>query len=441
MNNEDKSKVTKVLKRQPVLMERFSIVRMLGEGASGAVYHVIDKVTDREVALKLLVNAAAFDEHTLARFHEEFQALSRVRHSNVTEAYDFFGFDEEIAFSMEFVDGIDLNKLRKREDLSAERVVDIVSQILIGLDALHRANIVHRDLKLENVLLGKNGAVKISDLGLMRRTDQEGLTRTGVILGTPQYMPPEYIKNSIYDNRGDVYAAGVILSELLTGERRLGKLDGMEAIQHLLKTKFKLPNLKDNPKISSHLASVIAKSMEVKPKKRFQSALEMKDALLRQGKYAVALSPELPTGNIRMGDLIPKIKSGRNGKSGRWVGATLALLVALAGVFIGRNMGFSGDEQIVSIAVPDGTYRGKAEIFGDTGKFKDITLSVRGSSRSVKSELAECYTSVGGELVDGVICDTDRYLVSVTEQRQKGFKGSILDKLQNTTHTFEVGSS
>ncbi|RME58578.1 MAG: serine/threonine protein kinase [Candidatus Dadabacteria bacterium] len=256
------------------LSSRFEYIKTLGKGAAAHVYLVKD--TERmgeKVALKVLTNKKAFDEHTVERFRREFNVSKTISHPNIVKAYDFIPFDDTIAYTMEWVDGESLAALFKKITFSIEEVEVIALQILEGLSALHKRGITHRDIKLENILLNKDGQVKISDLGLVKSLDAKKLTKTGIMLGTAHYFPPEYIKKSIYDERGDLYATGIVLYELLTGKRRLEGKAGPQALEHLIKHGFDLPKISLSGLPRKYI-KVILKATEPNLKARYQSAEE-----------------------------------------------------------------------------------------------------------------------------------------------------------------------
>jgi serine/threonine protein kinase len=148
-------------------------------------------------------------------------------------------------------------------------------QILDAIHELHSQGIVHRDLKLENILLSENGEVKVTDLGLMKRTDSHKRTRPGLILGTAQYMPPEYVKKGEFDTRGDIYALGVILLELLSRKRRLETVPDNKALEFLIKRKFIIDEQLFLG-VSEGYRKIISKATAVNPAERYQSVLELR---------------------------------------------------------------------------------------------------------------------------------------------------------------------
>lgn len=310
---------TTIINIEPAIAARFEIIRPLGEGAAGAVYLARDlNRQGSEVALKLLLNQAAFDENTMQRFCNEWEVCQSVRHPNLVEAYDLIQLSGTVGFTMEYVPGSDLGRLCRGGKLNHEEVERIFEQVLLALQELHQHGICHRDVKLENILVRNDGVVKLSDLGLMKQQTLNQLTRTGVLLGTAQYMPPEYIKESKFDNRGDIYATGIALYEVLSGKRRLHEFNGMQAMEHLLKTNFDLPlaPLQGTP---PGLLDAVVGSTKVDPRRRFQSAAEML-AVLKCRSRAVARPGASGTlrASIQICDFGGVIESQRAASRSRW---------------------------------------------------------------------------------------------------------------------------
>ncbi|NDC37653.1 MAG: serine/threonine protein kinase [Proteobacteria bacterium] len=278
---------------QPELLSRFEVVNVLGDGAAGFVYRVRDKNLDnQEVALKVLANDLAFDGATLERFLAELKVCRELRHPNLVHAFDLIEFGDTVAYTMEYVDGGSLQSIFAKQRIGLEAIDRIYEQVLDAVQILHENNVIHRDIKLENVLVGTNGVVKLSDLGLMKQVGKKGLTRPGILLGTPQYMPPEYVREGKYDRRGDIYTLGLMLYELLSWKRWLSQLQGQEVITHLLKTGFKIDR-ELWEKVPRKYIPVLSKALEVNPDARYQSALEMKQDMARIKDIAVESSIDL----------------------------------------------------------------------------------------------------------------------------------------------------
>ena len=181
---------------------------------------------------------------------------------------------------------------------------------------------------MENILVRHDGLAKIGDLGLVKRTDTKR-TATGVLLGTAQYFPPEYIRSSTYDSRGDLYATGLALWEVLSGERWLSKKNGAEAIQHLLKTKFKVPRLTDS-EIPEKYHLILECALDPNPERRFSSALEMRAAFLDPSTIKSKQAPTTSRVSSKSGPKILDSKPLMKTPETRNRAAFLAVAVAAA---------------------------------------------------------------------------------------------------------------
>lgn len=255
--------------------DRFDIVKILGKGTAGTVYHVIDRArNNKECALKVLSDKFALDEATLQRFHDELKICSRLNHANIVQAFELVEFTDRVGYTMELIRGCDLGALLHGGKLSFSEIDSLMYQLLDAISALHEIKIMHRDIKLENIILREDGVLKLSDLGLIKKMEAKRVTQPGVLLGTPQYMPPEYIKSAWFDERSDIYACGMVLYELLSGKRRLGDKQGISAIQYLISINFTVPRLK-LPADYSRYNEILDIALALSPSSRFQSAREM----------------------------------------------------------------------------------------------------------------------------------------------------------------------
>jgi|GEM_PF-4118892 len=266
---------TTIIDQVPSLARRYRVLGTLGEGTGSAVYLVSDlQDNGKQYALKVLMNDEAFDEHTLERFKDEMRVCATLRHPNLIQAYDFIDLGDKFAFTMEYIKGNDLRTIFKSPKVDYDQIDSLLEQLLSALSELHSNDIVHRDLKLENILIREDGLLKLSDLGLMKRLGADGLTRTGVLLGTVHYMPPEYIQTYYYDHRGDIYAVGIILLELLTKKRRLSKMTGQQAIQHLLEKDFEIPKLLFHG-LPKKYTYILSRALEKDMDQRYQQVDQM----------------------------------------------------------------------------------------------------------------------------------------------------------------------
>lgn len=265
--------------RVPAITERFDVLRVLGRGAAGAVYLVREKRSGEQLAVKVLKNPKAFDERTVDRFLQELHVCHALIHPNLVRAYELIQGPGLIAFTMEYVAGKNLLELLAGEPIPPERIDSLFAQILSGLEALHKQGIVHRDVKLENILVADDGTTKLSDLGLVKRLDGEQLTRTGILLGTAAYLPPEYISRSAYDERGDLYALGIVLYEVLQRRRFMNGVPQGRIIEERLRSQFRMPTISlDGP--YAKYRSLLQRATAASPRDRYQDAAQMRAAFL-----------------------------------------------------------------------------------------------------------------------------------------------------------------
>lgn len=199
---------------------RYEVVRLLGVGGMGTVYQARDTELDEVVALKTLRKELLEDADMLERFRNEVKLARRVTHRNVARMFDIGEHGGEKFLTMEFVDGESLASLLEREKrLPIARVVEIITAVCAGLSAAHAAGVIHRDLKPDNVMLGKDGRVLVTDFGIARAAQNSANKTMGMVLGTPAYMAPEQVLGQKdIDARADIYALGAMLFELFTGE-------------------------------------------------------------------------------------------------------------------------------------------------------------------------------------------------------------------------------
>jgi serine/threonine protein kinase len=205
----------------PMQIGRYRIESVLGHGAMGVVYRARDTLIERTVAIKTVrrEGRAAAPEHELvARFRTEAQAAGRLMHPNIVAIHDY-GETEDLAYiAMEFVDGMPMSSLAGDQPVALPRVLGWFSDLLAALDYAHAHGVVHRDIKPANLLVTGDDRVKISDFGIAR-IEASTLTQTGAMLGTPSFMSPEQFLGSALDGRSDLFSAGVVLYQLLTGKR------------------------------------------------------------------------------------------------------------------------------------------------------------------------------------------------------------------------------
>ncbi|MFK7944045.1 MAG: serine/threonine-protein kinase [Paracoccaceae bacterium] len=280
---------TVIVPRHPKGVGKYRIDGVLGEGAMGVVYAGHDPDIDREVAIKTvhrhLVDAGGSEEW-LARFAREARAAGRVLHQNLVTVFDYLQEGQVPYLVMERVRAVTLeDQMAGQTRIALGQVHGIVGQILTGLAHIHKAGIVHRDMKPANVMLTEDGGVKLTDFGIARLTSMD-VTGAGMV-GTPSYMAPEQFTGGDVDARADIYACGVMLYELTAG-RKPFQGGGVEALfQAVRQGTVKRPT-EWAPELPPAMDAVILKAMSVDPDDRYASASDL----------AVALAETLPAANI-----------------------------------------------------------------------------------------------------------------------------------------------
>ena len=258
-----------------VVAERYQILKRLGEGGMGTVYQALDRELDRIIALKIIRPDLAADANILRRFKQEILLARQITHRNVIRIFDL-GVAGGLRFiTMEFVEGEDLNSLlNRRGKLEPGEAVAIMRQVCEGLQAAHAEDVVHRDLKPQNILVDPDGHVRIMDFGLARTLEQASITHTGIIVGTPDYMSPEQASGEQAGARSDLFAVGVIFYELLTGELPYAADTIMAA---LLKRTREPPRPIDavDPAVPKRLSQIVMRCLEPDLNRRYQSAAEI----------------------------------------------------------------------------------------------------------------------------------------------------------------------
>ena len=267
------------LESASLFAERYEILEELGKGGMGEVYRVQDIKLNEEMALKLINPDIAADKGTIERFKNELKLARKIAHRNVCKMYDLNEEKDTPYITMEYVEGHDLKSLiKKKEKLSTDLAVEIAQQVCAGLSEAHELGIVHRDLKPQNIMIDEKDTAKIMDFGIARSTEAPGVTQTGMILGTPDYISPEQVEGKEADQRSDLYSVGVILFEMTTG--RL-PFEGETALSVVLKHKTERPPSPSdiNSDISGNLNRLILRCLEKDPESRFQSAEELLSGL------------------------------------------------------------------------------------------------------------------------------------------------------------------
>lgn len=292
---------------------RYDIVRVLGKGAMGVVYEGSDPNLDRRVAIKtirvqsLTPQAAAEYE---GRFRTEARSAARLHHPNIVSVFDS-GQDEDVAYLvMEFIEGRDLkHHLECGARFPVRSAIVMVHELLMALDHAHRQNVVHRDIKPANMLIETTGRVKLTDFGVARiqEPDETHLTQVGGAVGTPKYMAPEQAKGLRGDSRSDVFSAGVVLYELLTGALPFDG-DNQFVVIHQIVTHEPTPPSQLNPEVPVAMDAVLASAMAKDPDQRFATAREFALALRAVAQEVTAATG---TGGVDVAAELGEFLAGR----------------------------------------------------------------------------------------------------------------------------------
>ncbi len=314
-----------------VLGGRYEILKLLGMGGMGAVYKARDMEVERLVALKVIRPDLAGNPAILARFKQELVLARQITHRNIVRIYDLHSEADGAKYiTMEFIEGEDLRTILTRQGkLPNEEAVEIMLQVCSGLQAAHVEGVIHRDLKPSNIMRDPTGRVVLIDFGLARTIQGDGMTQTGMMVGTMEYMSPEQAMGKELDARSDEFAVGLIFYELLTGSM---PFHAESAIASLVKRTQEqaVPLAEIDASIPVELSAIVGKCLERDPAERFASIEELVDALeVWQGKKA-------PTG--------PSVLSQRAARTApasprrlpaKWVAVAAAAVVLVAGAVVG----------------------------------------------------------------------------------------------------------
>ncbi len=328
-----------------VLAGRYEILKLLGEGGMGAVYKAADRELDRFVALKVIRRELASNSSILARFKQELLLSQKVTHRNVIRIYDL-GEGEGVKFiTMEFIEGEDLRSLiGKKQKFSPEEAVEVIQQVCQALNAAHSVGVIHRDLKPQNIMQDATGRILVMDFGLARTFEGDGMTQSGAVVGTMEYMSPEQALGKELDQRSDIFAMGLIFFELLTGKT---PFHADSALASLIKrTQERAVSVADiDAQVPARLTAIVGKCLERDLNERYQTAAAV---LADLNAWKNKDAPVQPAGRTLPWPLI--------------TGIVTVVLIAVAGVLavpslrhriLGGEAKSAGPHQPISVLVAD----------------------------------------------------------------------------------------
>jgi serine/threonine-protein kinase len=275
---------------------------------------------DRVVAIKVLREVYSTDPKFVTRFQREAKAASALQHPNIVQVYDYGQSDGNYFIVMELIEGTDLRRyLRSRGMLATDRAIIIAHDVALGLGAAHRRSIVHRDVKPQNILVGRDGSIKLTDFGIAsvyKDINAERLTTTGMTLGTVQYYAPEQAQGEIVSPAADVYALGIVMYEMMAGRTPFdGDTPVAVAMQHI--QDIPVPPSQFNPNIPPALEEIILRCLEKVPEMRFRDGSSLARALEMLGEADLGMpSPSMGAGGLLtppLGDPTVSMGSPRSG--------------------------------------------------------------------------------------------------------------------------------
>jgi serine/threonine-protein kinase len=257
---------------------KYQILHLVGEGAMGAVYRALDPVLQRPVAIKVMSDAVSREQELRERFLREAQAAGSLQHPNVVTIYDFGEVEGHLYIAMEFLDGEDLEALLARGDeLPLPAKLGIAVDVLGGLSYAHKRGIVHRDIKPANIRVTEDARAKIMDFGVAHLTSQK-MTRTGITMGTPNYMAPEQVTAGAIGPHTDVFSLGAVLYELVTRHKPFAA-DTLHAVLYKIVSEPTPPPSTYAPGLPPALDAIVARALTKDPVARYQTAAEMANDL------------------------------------------------------------------------------------------------------------------------------------------------------------------
>ncbi|HEX2424343.1 MAG TPA: Stk1 family PASTA domain-containing Ser/Thr kinase [Actinomycetota bacterium] len=359
---------------------RYRVEGELGRGGMARVYRGIDSVLGRPVAVKVLSAQYAEDATFVARFRREAQAAARLNHPNLVQVYDTGSDDGVHYIVMEYVEAKTLaDYLSGGGRIMPERAVELAEAVCDALEVAHAQGVIHRDVKPANIMVTRDGHVKVTDFGIARVTTNETVEQTAAVLGTASYLSPEQAQGGAIDQRSDLYSLGCVLYEMLTG-RPPFTADSPVAVasKHVLEQP--IPPSRTNRDVSPQLDAVVMRALAKNPDNRYQSAAEMKEDLerARHGMPVMAtpLLPDAPqttqvihraepqpTSVLPPGTATPPARPPRDRTPGWLIALIVFLVLAALGAVLwlfASNL-LKSNNQAVQVTVPDVVGKSQAD--------------------------------------------------------------------------------
>jgi serine/threonine protein kinase len=329
------------LSRGTLFAGRYEVIEELGRGGMGRVYKVYDQKLKEVIGLKLIHPEISVNSQAIDRFRNELRYARKIGHRHVGRMFDLGEQDSQFFITMEYVEGENLKSfIRRSGHLTPRKAISLAKQVCEGLAEAHRLGVIHRDLKPQNIMIDREGSARIMDFGIARFTEAEGITGSGVMIGTPEYMSPEQVETGDVDKRADIYALGVILYEMVTGHVPFA---GDTPLAVLIKHKSETPRnpQETNPLVSLAVTRVILKCLEKDRGRRYQSAEELHQDLTKaeQGLFQAEK------------DTMAKARPLLKRPTRRWLWPVVGTVVVGACTFMVWNKHFSLKKETSGAAV------------------------------------------------------------------------------------------
>ncbi len=262
------------------ILDKYELLEEVGQGGMAVVYRGLDRSLRREVAVKVLHRHLASHKEARDRFEREAQAVAKLRHENILEIFDFSGTSSAESYIVtEFIEGPTLRQFINDHQIGYPEIGALITvQVCKALTHAHGMGILHRDVKPENIMIGKHGVVKLMDFGIAQMVDLQRMTVTGQLLGSPAYMSPEHVQGNRLDFRTDVFSVGILLYQLVTGELPFQGRNPHEILKRIAECQFK-PAHQTNPMVGRELGQIINRALAREPDDRYPDISEMCGAL------------------------------------------------------------------------------------------------------------------------------------------------------------------
>ncbi|MCK4403560.1 MAG: protein kinase [candidate division Zixibacteria bacterium] len=400
-NGLDKTQSFRIL-AQGTVISHYKIIEKIGSGGMGVVYKAKDTRLERTVALKFLPSHLLCDVEAKTRFEHEAKAASALNHTNIATIYDIDKVEDQCFISMEYVEGKTLKELIRERTLSVKEALDIALQMAEGLNAAHKKDIVHRDIKSDNIILTDEGVVKIMDFGLAKLKGVTKLTKTGTTLGTIQYMSPEQAQGMEVDQRSDIFSFGVVLYEMITGQLPF-KGEHEAAVIYSIVNETPEPLARYKANVPEGLQRIIDKALEKDLSTRYQIAAEIIADFKRFGQK-IRPGGLIVTEKKRIGEksiaVIPFINLSED-KANEYFsdGITEDIITQLFKI---------GDLKVIS-RTSAMLYKGSKKSLREIGKELGVATILEGSVRRAGNRVR-----IVGQLVDA---ETDEHIWAETYDR------------------------